>query len=449
MIKDETGIALPLVIFVVLALSLLGIILFNYNMAETTQVARDEHRLKAHYLARSGAHALASYLVQNQDLARELRDYMYKGDSHYLESFSKEVELGGGRYQVKAEYLGENAEGEGEIYITSIGRYGNARQSIGLTIKIQGISAAVICSSVSGNLVPGFSIENGDFLYIGDEELEQSVIDTLNNDILEEGHEVRFGSHVFDEVVLPWEDIKLKNMFYGDNPRDWPFAQNDDENADHYYDEDDELRITGNERIRYDIEVDNHGKRYMESSGGITIEAGGEDNHILLYAENIEMNRVPITVRIANNNVVVIVVDDELALDGHGNNPALVLEALDGCQEGGHLLIYLKTFELGGNTPVVVNDPQVHLNMYVYSEGTVDLSGTPSFKGSIYAPHSDYIIAGNTTIEGWIIARDIDFKGASGMSPNKPSDIVFRDVEMLETSMDLETVNMDTWHNTE
>jgi len=449
-LKDEKGIALPLVIVVVLALSLLGVILFNYNVHETTQVARDEDNLKAHYIARSGAHALASYLVQNQDLAQELRDHMYMTESHYLETFSKEVELGGGQYQVKAEYIGETSDGVGEIHITSIGEYSNARQSIGLTIKIQGITSPVISRRVEGNPVPSLNIEGGNFLYIGEkEDLDPDTINTLNDDVLEEGYEVLFGSHDFDEVILPWEDPKFE-MFYGDDPRkNWVFAQDEDENDDNYYDESEELIITENERIRYDIE-EKHGREYMENSGGLTIEAGGEGNHILLYADNIEMKTAPITVRIADNNVVAIVVDDEIELDAPpGQDPAFVLEALDGCEEGGHLLLYLKTFDLKGNTEVEVNDSQVHLNMYVYEGGEVDLGGTPSFKGAIYAPDADHIIAGNTIIEGWIIANEIVFRGGSGQSEQHPSDIVYHNVKMFETSMNLETVNIDTWHNTD
>lgn len=69
-LKDnETGIALPLVLVIVFALTLLGVAVWQYSVTDTIQVVRDEKRMQAHYLARSGADAVAEFLINNPSQA--------------------------------------------------------------------------------------------------------------------------------------------------------------------------------------------------------------------------------------------------------------------------------------------------------------------------------------------------------------------------------------------
>jgi hypothetical protein len=65
--KNEAGAALPLVLVIVIGLSVFAFTLLMFSMNETKQVALDENQMKAHYIARSGAHALASYIIKNPD----------------------------------------------------------------------------------------------------------------------------------------------------------------------------------------------------------------------------------------------------------------------------------------------------------------------------------------------------------------------------------------------
>lgn len=61
--KNEAGSAMIVAILVVLVLTLLGTALWNYSMADTMQTAREEKRIQAYYLARSGAESVANHLV--------------------------------------------------------------------------------------------------------------------------------------------------------------------------------------------------------------------------------------------------------------------------------------------------------------------------------------------------------------------------------------------------
>ena len=58
-LKNEHGWAMPLVLMVIVVITLLGTALWAYSMADLKQVTREEKRMQAYYLARSGAELVA------------------------------------------------------------------------------------------------------------------------------------------------------------------------------------------------------------------------------------------------------------------------------------------------------------------------------------------------------------------------------------------------------
>lgn len=71
-INNKKGLALPLVLLAMLTASLLGVTVWQYSVTDTIHVALDADRMQAHYLARSGADALAEFLVRNPSRATEM-----------------------------------------------------------------------------------------------------------------------------------------------------------------------------------------------------------------------------------------------------------------------------------------------------------------------------------------------------------------------------------------
>ena len=63
-LRDNKGMALPLVLIVMFVITLLATAVLQYSIAESVQVSRNEKRMQAHYLARSGADAMAEYLIR-------------------------------------------------------------------------------------------------------------------------------------------------------------------------------------------------------------------------------------------------------------------------------------------------------------------------------------------------------------------------------------------------
>ena len=441
MIRNETGAALPIILIVVFSLTVIGFILYMNNMQESRSAIRDEEKMKAHYIARSGAHALAEYLTVNQDVAKAMA---VNPDNNPFESYSDEVELGGGHYRVKAELVGSSPENgddddqKNEILVTSTGEYGAARQSLQVTVTIQGINAPVVFSELDGQSTSfGANIYGGDMLYLGDI-LTQEDLDNLSEN-LEEGHEVYTGSDYepepFDD---PWEDEILKEIFGTDDPgnaesagNDWIFAEFEDESDDNYYDSRDDLVINHYEKIRYD-EENNQGDHEMEVSnqGSLTINATGENNNILLYAENLDMgNQADITVNISDGNVAVIYVKEDLNMSN--------LSAISTDGTGGHLLIYCKNFKYAGND--VIQSDNVHINMYVHPDGEVELTGTGGINASIYAPQANYVHSGTGEFHGWIITKVLKGTSAAG-------DIHYDDINMFNIGVEFDFPVLATWY---
>jgi len=70
--SNQRGLALPLVLVVMLISSMLGVTVWQYSVTDTIHVAQDVDRMQAHYLARSGADAMAEFLVRNPRRAAEM-----------------------------------------------------------------------------------------------------------------------------------------------------------------------------------------------------------------------------------------------------------------------------------------------------------------------------------------------------------------------------------------
>lgn len=118
-IKDEKGLALPLVMMVMFVTALLGTALWQYSMADTIQVSRSQRQIEAYYVARSGADAIAGYIIKNPAEASTMIDKTV--------SSSASGSVGNGEFLV-------NVTGNpfGNINIESTGIVGDAQRSVKL-----------------------------------------------------------------------------------------------------------------------------------------------------------------------------------------------------------------------------------------------------------------------------------------------------------------------------
>jgi len=384
-IKSEKGSALPLTMVVVFVLTLLGFTLLAFSMTETRQVFRDENRMKAHYLARSGAHAVAEYIINNPENAVDLIN----------SSESELVNYGDGT--IKVLVYGNPFD---EIYVRSTGEFNDVNQSVVVTVKNVGIDFPVYGNSVAftaqGNSAA--ALYGGDAVY-GNEN-GKNFVDL----IVKEGEAVH-QYFEYEQVVLPCEDQKLQ-IFYGACP------------------------VTPNTNISSGQEINEtglHGTIQL-NRGNFHIGAYNPmGNHILLKATSIDLGgNAKMTVSLDNNIVALVV--DKLEFTG---NSSIVVEG------DGHLLIYIKQLFEGRSDFVIDNDTNTYVNVYVLENAEFKLAGTPNFTGAVYAPDATVSLSGNSSVFGWIIANII--VGNGGV------DINYVPIDLVKTSMDTNFFRLEKW----
>ena len=131
--KGEKGSALITVLIVMGVLTVLGAALMHYSMTDNLQVFNDEKRMQAHYLARSGAEAVADYIMKNPENADEL-----------LGKETEPVELGKGTFQVEV-----TKRDNGELLIESTGDVDGFIRTVKLTLEPHSLGDyAVFCNSI-------------------------------------------------------------------------------------------------------------------------------------------------------------------------------------------------------------------------------------------------------------------------------------------------------------
>jgi len=433
-LKDETGLAFPLVLIVVLVLTILGVTLYTFSRTETSQVLLDENKMKAHYIARSGAHAVAGYIIENpgETIINSEGQEVPVLDALAEAGESEQYSFAGGYYRVEVGKVnndnnGDEDDNKEKYVVKSTGTYNNVSQRIEVTVENVGVSGALYANKITVTGGGGAEVIGGDIIAGGTEGVDYSKEDVEG--LLTGDDELRNYSYPFEPVILPCEDGKIG--FSGCNT--WDFASNaDPETGD--YDENDDLVIpdvgsSAPHEVRYrNIDIGN--------PGSLTIEPPvGED--LLLRAEHIRVHNAPITVKLGGDNTVYIVAD-------HFEFSDIYVESVEGNEEGGFLVIYAHIFENTGNQNDVVIDSNCNLNVYIYDDehgegGTFDIRGVPHFKGAVYAPTAGAVLTGTAQVTGWIITDEITFTGGGHGGIDQS------DIEMRDTSLNFDFFNIERW----
>ena len=379
---EERGLALPLVLTVLLVVTILGSTLYMLSMNETRQVAMDENRLKAHYVARSGAHAVAVSLIDNPGSAEKL-----------IESpASDPVEFGEGTFEVLV-----YGDADYEVHVESTGTVNDARQTVIVTVANSDESPLRTRSIEFPGDSGAAEITGGNVYY--------SDTYDLNLDIIKHG-DLIFFDREFPAVVLPCDDSD--SVFYGSCPL--PTNQ-----------------YVSGEVINSSVGFGN-GSQYADIStnNDMVIKPDG-GNNLLVKANTIKMGGNSVLRVTLDNNIVAIVADE---FDGNRI-------AVDGA---GYLLFYVNQYKSGGNFDVSLDTADdIHVNVFITTGGTFDLRGTPNFTGVVYAPHAtvDLRGGGGRSLNGWVITEN--FFGGAHTSLN------YRATDFTGTALDLRFYVMEKW----
>ena len=73
-LKNQKGLAMPLVLIILVVLSLLGVALWQYSISELNHAVREEKKARAYYLARAGAESLGRHIMVNPSFLDDFQD---------------------------------------------------------------------------------------------------------------------------------------------------------------------------------------------------------------------------------------------------------------------------------------------------------------------------------------------------------------------------------------
>ncbi|MBC9784946.1 hypothetical protein H1S01_10530 [Heliobacterium chlorum] len=145
-INDQKGAVIPLALMVALLISLLGTALWTYGTTDLKEVVADDNIKQAYYIARSGADAVADYILKNPDNLTEqaLKDYI-----NSLKNISSEkTYMGNGFFTVKV----NRDVSTGVIQVESIGTVDTTSQTVTLTLEEK--TTAPVTVTVSSGTSP-------------------------------------------------------------------------------------------------------------------------------------------------------------------------------------------------------------------------------------------------------------------------------------------------------
>jgi len=384
LLKNQKGSAMIVALIVMLVSSLLGSAMYQYSTASTMHVAKDEKHMQAYYLARSGADAVAEYIIKNPDqlTAQQMIDFLSGAPE------SSEANLGNGRFKVKVSRDDIN----NSINIISTGYIDNDTQvPVTLTlsetliagtpptdstpvfdmatftsgdIRLSG-GARIVGEAGTGSIAPssvrmdgGAKIE-GD-LYIGEDGDPENVLDIPNwaspSDFVT-GNIEPIGSA--RSYVLPpypeFPDLQIReSLDLKGGPSNDETIAND---GDCYFEE-----IT------------------ISSGRTLTIDVGSTERNIRVGTLDVKQG--------------------DIIIEGTGKFNLYVDD----------------TFSMGGSSKINAGGNTSQITMYYNGNDEINLSGSTEFIGSVYANTANIDLAGSGQVKGNIITGGTSVKMSGGSS---------------------------------
>ncbi|OPA80246.1 hypothetical protein BVG16_05765 [Paenibacillus selenitireducens] len=127
MIKNERGFALPMVLILVTALSILGMALLGVSVSQAARTVHQEKKEQAFYIAKSGADAVASYIIDHYNpVSVSTTDEIKNLNKGYLE---QDISLGTGTFRANVTRGPDDT-----IVISSKGTLGKVTNQASLTL---------------------------------------------------------------------------------------------------------------------------------------------------------------------------------------------------------------------------------------------------------------------------------------------------------------------------
>lgn len=156
-IRNDKGSTMIVVLLVMVVLMILGVVIMNTSVAENKFAKKNEDRIQAYYIARSGAQTVAEYIINGE------------GEDLIGKTSDPNTQIGGGTFTVT---VAEDTSND-LINITSVGEYNGTTQTAKIGISTTGggpggifqyAIAAVNSVTLAGGNGNGTNVE-GDLVY--------------------------------------------------------------------------------------------------------------------------------------------------------------------------------------------------------------------------------------------------------------------------------------------
>ncbi len=430
-LRNERGGALPIVLIILVVFSIYGVSLLSISVADSKHANFQEDRTQAYYLARSGAEALSSYIVNNlENLTQEEREAFIDSIDNKTSSPTKLNPADGGYFEVRL----VKSEAELTIYATGVIEDSNIRETVTLkllrevipgetpdpiptfdmaffatasgtqsnpAIKMSG--STTIKGSVGTNTTGDRSIQlawsnymRDGVLYIGPDADPNSVV---------QGPQ-KLTTHIPSGVQSLAEVREYPMPVFPEFPTGLPPRG--------------DLRTVWIEGEFYPIYNDGY---YNEIAGiegrTITIDLGGGDRIIRVKNLNISQGFVKLQ-NIGENGRLIFYVEDSFTMGGSST-----------INQGGSIdrvMIYYAgsaTVNLGDNTRhvgnIFVKDAPINIansggiiGNIISGGSNINVSGNADANTRIlYAPNAHIDISGSGKIKGAVVGKSFDISGGS------------------------------------
>jgi hypothetical protein len=309
MIKNERGFALPMVLILVTALSILGMTLLGVSVSQAARTVHQEKKEQAFYIAKSGADAIASYIIDHYNPVSLDTAEITNLNAGYLE---QDISLGTGTFQATV------ASGPNDtIVISSKGTMGKVRNQatlvLGMDEPVVTMDHAILASKNIDLKNTTTQINNGGNVAAGGS-IDGSIHFSAGGN-MESGYNKAFPPEIPFPNTSGWVENTLTSN---------PITQSG------YYGSLD-FSTTPNMPESFSVNIPDHKDIHIVfkniKTKGFTIDIGGAGTGIInIYVESIETNG-SFSVNNHMKKKVILHVKDSLKLVGAFNLYGILLYA--------------------------------------------------------------------------------------------------------------------------
>lgn len=390
LIKSDKGLAVPLVLVIMLIFMILGTVIISVSTSQTLEAARQEERVKAHYIAYSGADTVATWIIGQFQIDPEAALVSLQGMID-AES-STETTLGSGTFVVEV-----NGTAGGAVNIVSTGTVGRSSRTVTLTLVPEFFGAA-----------SGFDLDTAVFSKTGIKLTGSSMIvgSSATNSIVANSVDFGWSTQVDGNFLVgPGGDYNevIKVAGWGRTPYSNITGTIGTLSQERVYELPLFPEFPTNLATELYRNVTTSGGNPVEEGMGpipdlqgnlqatIKIPAGG------YYQETLSIKANTVLTIDLEESVRVLRLDNLSISQGHIN--------LVNTGENGGLILYVRdSFTLLGSSTINNNGDVADVVLYYKGVSEPAIGGNTRLYGSIYIEKADFTIAGSNGILGHIVS---------------------------------------------